>query len=273
MVYAGIFRSNSAAALRSGDLASTRGSPPLWLTESIRAFVQGENLLKTVGVSGINSVILHMKNKLQIEYSGIIPYETAFRRQLELHEMRVSDRIPDTLLLLEHPHVYTLGRHARKENLVWTEPERQVHKVEVQQTDRGGDVTYHGPGQLVGYPIIKLTERGLLPRRMVEWVENSVIQTLEAFGIKAGIHPDYPGVWVDEAKICAIGMRIREGVSYHGFALNVSTDLSYFAGIVPCGISDKHVCSMESVLGEHTDILEVRETLSVIAAKLLPGIP
>lgn len=210
-----------------------------------------------------------MKKELKIEFMGIIPYETAFRRQLELQKLRVQEKIPDTLLLLEHPHVYTLGRHAREENLVWSEEERRIHDVDLQQTDRGGDVTYHGPGQLVGYPIIRLMDRGLLPRRLVEWVENTVIQTLYSFGIRAYVHPDYPGVWVGEAKICAIGMRIREGVSYHGFALNVNTDLSYFSGIIPCGINGGKICSMASLLGYKPEMRQVREKLVLKAGKLL----
>ncbi|MDD3095036.1 MAG: lipoyl(octanoyl) transferase LipB [Candidatus Neomarinimicrobiota bacterium] len=210
-----------------------------------------------------------MKKELKIEFAGRVPYETAFRRQLELQELRLGDKIPDTLLLLEHPHVYTLGRHAREGNLVWSEEERRMRGVELQQTDRGGDVTYHGPGQLIGYPIILLRDRGLLPRRLVEWVENTVIQTLDCFSISAYVHPDYPGVWVDDAKICAIGMRIREGVSYHGFALNVNTDLSYFSGIVPCGINGGKTCSMASLLGYEPDIRQVGNKLALKAGALL----
>ncbi|MCK4813691.1 MAG: lipoyl(octanoyl) transferase LipB, partial [Candidatus Marinimicrobia bacterium] len=111
------------------------------------------------------------------------------------------------------------------------------------------DVTYHGPGQLMGYPIIKLDDWSLSPRRLVEWVEMFIIQTLSIYNIEAYIHPDLPGVWVGDAKICAIGMRIKDGVSYHGFALNISTDLSYFDGIIPCGIQNRGVCSMKSLLG------------------------
>ncbi|RKY55741.1 MAG: lipoyl(octanoyl) transferase, partial [Candidatus Neomarinimicrobiota bacterium] len=129
------------------------------------------------------------------------------------------------------------------------------------KVDRGGDVTYHGPGQLVGYPIIKLEDRGLSPRRLVAWVEKLIIGTVASYGIAAYVHPHYPGVWVGDAKICAIGMRIKEKVSYHGFALNVSTDLSYFNGIVPCGIHDKSVCSLSSILGKKIDIEVVKERL------------
>jgi len=189
--------------------------------------------------------------------------------QLDLHARRVGDEIPDTLLLLEHPHVYTLGRHADERHLVWDDSQRREKEVALIRVDRGGDVTYHGPGQLVGYVLIKLRERGLMPRRLVDRVEQTVIQTLLHFGIKSDVHPEYPGIWVDDAKICAIGMRIKAGVSYHGFALNVSTDLSYFEGIIPCGIKNKSVCSIQSVLGQTIELEEVRNILGFTAERIL----
>jgi lipoyl(octanoyl) transferase len=202
-----------------------------------------------------------MGKELHTQDLGTIDYAEAFDLQLDLHSRRIENKIPDTLLLLEHPHVFTLGRHAREGNVVWNENELDLHQVEVRQVDRGGDVTYHGPGQLVGYPIIKLENRGLSPRRLVESVEKLIISTVASFGIAAYVHPEHPGVWVGDAKICAIGMRIKEKVSYHGFALNVSTDLSYFKGIVPCGIHDKSVCSLSSILGKKIDIEDVKERL------------
>ncbi|MDZ7796829.1 MAG: lipoyl(octanoyl) transferase LipB [Candidatus Marinimicrobia bacterium] len=171
--------------------------------------------------------------------------------------------------MLEHPHVYTLGRHANRENLVWDEAERKKMGVDVQHVDRGGDVTYHGPGQLVGYPLIKLDECGLTPRRLVKWVEDLIIDTLSVYGIESYVHPDHPGVWVGDAKICAIGMRIKKGVSYHGFALNISTDLRYFTGIVPCGIGDKEVCSLEGLLHRNVEQKHLRAILSERAASML----
>jgi len=202
-----------------------------------------------------------MGKQLHTQDLGTIDYAEAFDLQLDLHGRRIENKIPDTLLLLEHPHVFTLGRHAQEDNVVWNENELNRHQVEVRQVDRGGDVTYHGPGQLVGYPIIKLEDRGLSPRRLVAWVEKLIIGTVASYGIAAYVHPQYPGVWVGDAKICAIGMRIKEKVSYHGFALNVSTDLSYFNGIVPCGIHDKSVCSLSSILGKKIDIEVVKERL------------
>ncbi len=190
-----------------------------------------------------------MNQDLVVEYIGRIDYSEAFEKQLQLHSQRVRGDIFDTLLLLEHPHVYTLGRHADESNIILSEAQRKARGVDVLRVDRGGDVTYHGPGQLMGYPIIKLDDWNLSPRRLVEWVEMFIIQTLSIYNIEAYIHPDLPGVWVGDAKICAIGMRIKDGVSYHGFALNISTDLSYFDGIIPCGIQNKEVCSMKSLLG------------------------
>ncbi len=202
-----------------------------------------------------------MEKQLHTQDLGTIDYAEAFDLQLDLHGRRIENKIPDTLLLLEHPHVFTLGRHAQENNVVWNENELNRHQVEVRQVDRGGDVTYHGPGQLVGYPIIKLEDRGLSPRRLVAWVEKLIIGTVASYGIAAYVHPQYPGVWVGDAKICAIGMRIKEKVSYHGFALNVSTDLSYFNGIIPCGIQDKSVCSLSSILGKKIDIEDVKKRL------------
>ncbi len=202
-----------------------------------------------------------MRKEFHTQDLGTIDYAEAFDLQLELHGQRLENKISDTLLLLEHPHVFTLGRHAREGNIVWDKNELEQNNVEVRQVDRGGDVTYHGPGQLVGYPIIKLKDRDLQPRRLVEWVENLIIRTIASFGIASYVHSEYPGVWIGDAKICAIGMRIREGVSYHGFALNVSTDLSYFNGIVPCGIQNKSVCSLSSLLGKKINIEEVKQRL------------
>ncbi len=210
-----------------------------------------------------------MDQDLVVKYIGCIDYSAAFKKQLQLHARRVRGNIPDTLLLLEHPHIYTLGRHADENNIILSEPQRKAHGVDVLRVDRGGDVTYHGPGQLMGYPIIKLDDWGLSPRRLVEWVEMFIIQTLFAYDIEAYIHPDLPGVWVGDAKICAIGMRIKDGVSYHGFALNISTDLSYFDGIIPCGIQNKEVCSMESLLGHSVPKDALRALLAGYALEQL----
>ena len=174
-----------------------------------------------------------MNRSIRIKDYGIISYQEAFNEQLKLHASRINNRIPDTIMLLEHPHVFTLGRHANEGNIIWDTEKLNSQKVKVIQ--------------------------------VVEWVEKIIIQSLNHYGISGHIDPEHPGVWVDNAKICAIGMRIREDVSYHGFALNVSTDLSYFDGIVPCGIKNKSVCSLSSVLGRKIDIEEVKKILAAEA--------
>lgn len=203
---------------------------------------------------------------------GLLPYAEAWALQDRLVEQRSQEFAPDRLLLLEHPHTFTLGSSGHEEYILWDAAERQARGVELFHIDRGGDVTYHGPGQLVAYPIVKLkrsTERfrvdvlGYL--RQLEMV---IIRTLADYDIHAYPIPGLTGVWVDtphgEAKICAIGVKINvKAVTKHGFALNVNTDLSYFDGIIPCGIQDKGVTSLEQLLGSPVNMSEV--TKRVIA--------
>ncbi|MCS7351750.1 MAG: lipoyl(octanoyl) transferase LipB [Anaerolineae bacterium] len=202
---------------------------------------------------------------------GVVEYEAAWGLQRALAEARAAQRIPDTLLLLEHPHVFTLGRSARPEHILWDEAERARRGVQVVLTDRGGDVTYHGPGQIVGYLILDLPGLGLDKVAFVRRIEQMLVETLARFGIPAGTLPGAPGVWVQPdtmsrcawcppalrrapAKIAAIGARVdARGITMHGFALNVCPDLTYFTGIVPCGIADKGVVSMAMFLGEPED--------------------
>lgn len=187
---------------------------------------------------------------------GVEPYGRVCAWQKELVAARKAGTVTDLLLLGEHPPVITRGRNARRENLLLAEDELARRGVEVQDTDRGGDVTYHGPGQLVGYPILDLG--GL--RRDVVWylrqLEEVLIRTAHEFGVEAtrktapaGKRPFYTGVWVGEEKLAAIGVHISRWVTSHGFAFNVSTDLGYFDLIVPCGIADKGVTSLERLLG------------------------
>jgi len=190
---------------------------------------------------------------VEVRRLGLVPYADAWTLQNELHDERVGGEIGDTLLLLEHPHVYTIGRRGTHED---------VHRrdVEVVETDRGGQVTYHGPGQLVGYPIVDLGPAVDLVR-YVRRLEDVMISTLGRFGIDAGRDEGNTGVWVAGAKIGAIGVRVTRNVTKHGFALNVSTDLGYFAGIVPCGITDKGVTSMR-VLGSNATLDEVADVVA-----------
>ncbi len=184
-----------------------------------------------------------------IEQLGVVPYATALELQHERVAQRKAGEIPDTLLLLEHPHVSTLGRNARRENLLFSRERLAALGAEVFETDRGGDVTYHGPGQLVGYPILDLTAH----RRDLAWymrsLEEVFIRVAADFGVEAGRLPKCPGAWVGDAKLVAMGVHVSRWVTSHGFAFNVSTDLGYFEHIVPCGLRDKGVTSLEELLG------------------------
>ena len=194
---------------------------------------------------------------VQIEWAGQVEYMAAWALQKQLVAERTEN--PDTpgkFLLLEHPHTYTLGRRGKMENLLWDEATLQARGVTVHRVDRGGDITYHGPGQLVGYPILNLDQLGRTGlRRIKPYVhdmEEMLIQAVAPFGIEAQRFPGFTGVWVETPhgleKLAAIGVHINnQGVTSHGFALNVATDLSYFSGIIPCGIQDHGVTSMVAV--------------------------
>ncbi|CAG0994340.1 lipoyl(octanoyl) transferase [Anaerolineae bacterium] len=201
---------------------------------------------------------------------GRLEYGEAWALQKKLAEARAHDQIPDQLLLVEHPHTYTLGANADESHLVYTEAERMARGISLYRTDRGGDVTYHGLGQLVGYPILKLPAGGDgLHADVVGYVrmlEAILIQTLAVWGIQGERLAGYSGVWVATggtlAKIAAIGVRVNSRrVTTHGFALNVNTDLSYFKGIIPCGISDKPVIGMQELIGSQTPLAQVSEEI------------
>ena len=185
---------------------------------------------------------------------GRMGYREAWDIQHSIHARRVRDEIPDVLLLVEHEHVITLGKNAGTDNLKYSEAELNRLGVELYRIERGGDVTYHGPGQLVGYPIFKL--RGTLAgiKRFIRNMELSLIKAMASFGIKAEISEGYPGIWVGRDKLAAIGVAVKRWVAFHGFALNVNTDLSYFDLIVPCGLKDRGVTSMEKILGRRVEM-------------------
>jgi lipoyl(octanoyl) transferase len=191
---------------------------------------------------------------------GRTDYGTALELQRQLAAERHQGLIPDQLLLLEHPHVITLGRNGKAGNVLASDEVLSRAGVSFYPTDRGGDVTYHGPGQLVGYPIIDLREWQRDVGAYVRAVEQVIIDTLADYGIAAGRIPKLTGVWVDDRKIAAIGVHISRWVTSHGFALNVFTDLSYFQYIVPCGLT-KPVTSM-AALGVRAGLCEVGQTLA-----------
>jgi lipoyl(octanoyl) transferase len=186
---------------------------------------------------------------VELCWLGSVPYRDAWDRQRELvEEVRAGHR-PDTVLLLEHPHVFTMGRRAVIEHVLWDEAERERRGVDLVWCDRGGDVTYHGPGQLVGYPILDLRHHGGDVLLYLRRLEQTLIDYLRLLDVGAWRVPDYTGVWTAQGKIAAIGVKLTESVVSHGFALNLQTDLEYFGGIVPCGIEDKEVTSVAAVAG------------------------
>jgi lipoyl(octanoyl) transferase len=194
-----------------------------------------------------------------VEHLGTIGYAAGLEIQRQRVAARKAGAIPDTLLLLEHPHVYTLGRNAREGNLLVSRERLAALGAELFETNRGGDVTYHGPGQLVGYPILDLTKH----KRDLAWfmrsIEQVLIDTAGDFGVRAERLPGCTGVWVADAKLAAMGVHVSRWVTSHGFALNVSTDLSYFDHIIPCGIRNKQVTSLEKLLGRRVEINAVAE--------------
>lgn len=192
---------------------------------------------------------------------GTIDYRRAWDMQVELAQEVHDGRQPNTLLLLEHPHVYTQGRLSKDEHLLLTPAQLAQRGIDLVETDRGGQITYHGPGQLVAYPVVNLRDWGG-PLKYVRTLEQVIIQSLASFGIAAGLVAGLTGVWVGERKIAAIGVKISRGVAHHGFAINVNPDLSYFDHIVPCGITDRQVTSMQQICGGAIDTAAVRHSVA-----------
>ena len=188
---------------------------------------------------------------------GYCEYQDALNKQEQYHNRISKNQINNSLIFVEHNPVYTLGKNADKSNILQSFPE----DVDVHQIDRGGDVTYHGPGQLVGYPIFNIKEMNMSIGRYVHTLENILINTLDEFGIEAQIRDKLIGVWVGIEKIAAIGVRVIDGVTKHGFALNINPDLRYFEGIVPCGIDDCQITSMERVLKKSISFEKVQNSL------------
>lgn len=193
---------------------------------------------------------------------GTVPYREAWDLQRELVGRRGAGEVPDTLLLLSHPPVITLGRGGTADHLVATADQLTARGVEFVETDRGGDITFHGPGQIVGYTIVDLGPRGRDLHRFLRDLEDVLIRALAGFGITAGRAPGLTGVWVGDAKVAAIGIRVTRWITHHGFALNVDTDLSFFDLIVPCGIADRRVTSMRALLGRAVERSDVEDALA-----------
>ena len=189
--------------------------------------------------------------------------QAALERQKALVGLRRTGEAPDTLVFTEHAPVFTIGmRKGAEQHLIWNEAQLKAKGVQVIRSNRGGDITYHGPGQIVGYPIISLQARRDLHAYLRD-LEEVVIRTLATFGLQTARRDGQTGIWLDARKICAIGVAVRSWVTYHGFALNVNPDMGHFAGIVPCGITDGTVTSMQAELGGTIDLDDVQARLAV----------
>jgi lipoyl(octanoyl) transferase len=198
-----------------------------------------------------------MPRPLHLHRLGRVDYGPTLELQERLLEARRLGQIPDTVLLLEHEPVITLGRSARDEHVLGSRESLRARGIQVFDIGRGGDVTYHGPGQLVGYPIIDLNPDRRDVRRYVRGLEELMIRVAASYGLSAGRIEGLNGTWIEQRKLGAVGVRIRQWVTMHGFALNVSTDLSAFDVIVPCGIRDKQVTSLSRELGHEPPMDEV----------------
>jgi len=190
-------------------------------------------------------------------YIGELEYQEAYKMQQVVHRKVSSGLVSNSLILLEHPHVFTLGRRGQDTDVLASKSKLASLGVSIHYSDRGGQATYHGPGQLVGYPIINLKQAGLGPLKYVRALENIINSTLSIFGIKSSSSDRPTGVWVGEKKIAAIGIRVSRGVTMHGFALNVNPDQSYFDHIVPCGLPEAKVTTMENEMPTSVTVSEV----------------
>jgi len=199
---------------------------------------------------------------LEVCQLGLLPYGEALAVQEKLLTLRQERQIGDLLLLLQHPPVITLGKRGKQDHILASQAFLQEHQVAVYSANRGGDVTYHGPGQLIGYMFIDLHNHGRDIRRFVENLEQVFITLLaKYYQIEAfrDPHPKYTGVWVNEGKITAIGLAVKRWVTMHGFAFNINTNLDHFRWIIPCGITDKGVTSLQALLGRELDLAAVAE--------------
>ena len=197
---------------------------------------------------------------LQVQDLGNSSYKRTWELQKELQLQRIENNIDDTLLLVEHEPVYTFGKNADENHLLQNYPEN----VKLFYTERGGDITFHGPGQIVGYPIMDLHNYKMSISWYMRSLEEVIIRSLDKFGISADRKDSLTGVWVEDKKIAALGVRISRWVTMHGFALNVNTDLAYYDSIIPCGIFDYGITSMKHILGEKQNISKIKSILSAV---------
>jgi lipoyl(octanoyl) transferase len=214
-----------------------------------------------------------MKNPIELYDLGRMSYQPCWDLQRRVQEKIIEEkraegkgefkgeRKNDVLLFVEHPHVYTLGKSGNEENMLRSMAELLQLEAEFVKIDRGGDITYHGPGQIVGYPIFDLDRHFTDIHKYLRFLEEVIIRVCADYGFEAGRIEGLTGVWIGEQKIAALGIRSSRWVTMHGFALNVNTDLKYFNNIVPCGITDKAVTSLQALLGREVDVAEVKERI------------
>lgn len=202
-----------------------------------------------------------MTNRGYIIDLGLMDYEKAWNLQHQLWSRRVEEELPDLLLILEHPHVITLGRRGNRTHLKASSEILETMKIPIFHVERGGDITYHGPGQMVVYPILNLKDYGYRLVRFVDQLEQVIFDVLRDFGIEGEKDPSNRGVWARGSKIASIGVAIKRWVSFHGFALNYETDLKYFDLMDPCGLVGEKMTSMASILGREVSRKEVAERI------------
>ncbi|HPD33815.1 MAG TPA: lipoyl(octanoyl) transferase LipB [Candidatus Kapabacteria bacterium] len=206
----------------------------------------------------------HINNNRTFLYCDLelIDYKEAWDLQERILQLRIENNVPDIFLLLEHPHTYTFGKTSHKENLIASQEFIDKYNIKIFEIDRGGDITYHGPGQIVGYPIINLSNWREDSHLYLRGLEQMIINVCQNYGITTNRFPPHTGVWIDnERKIAAIGVKIKKWITMHGFAFNFNTDLEVFKGIIPCGIKDKDVTSIEREISHKVDIQEGKELL------------
>jgi lipoate-protein ligase B len=206
---------------------------------------------------------------VEIVWLGEVAYREALDLQFSYLDRRATRRIPDTLLLLTHPHVYTLGRAGDEANLLVSRETLAAEGISVERVGRGGDITYHGPGQLVGYPIVLMEKPDV--HKFVRSIEASLIDAVRAFGVQSRRIEGLTGVWAGERKIASIGVGVRKWVTYHGFALNVTTDLSWFRRIHLCGLKGREATSIVEETGSAPTMEAVREAVVAACDRHLEG--
>ncbi len=203
---------------------------------------------------------------------GLIEYEAAIDWQRRSAESVREGRSPERLALLEHPPIYTMGARGGRRNLLAPAELLEARGARVVDADRGGDITFHGPGQLVAYPILNLRARRIPPTNYVRSLESTLIMALDTIGIGGGRAAGKPGIWVGGAKVAALGVRVQRGVTSHGVALNVTTDLSWFEAIVPCGVPDAPATSIAELVGNPPTMREVEDAFALAFSKVFDAI-